>query len=200
MHKLDTKRIILQKNEVDLFWIDLSSIPLDLALLSPDERQRHDDYINPSRQIQFAKSRSMLRRILTDYLPIPPQDIRFEYGKFGKPSIMVEQNHADIHFNLSHSGDWFVCAVTQGKSVGVDIEVMRPILNMDNLAQQQLSLEKWQTFQQSTDAEKQRIFFDEWTRREATFKATESDEAANIELFALECPSDSLVGCLAVCI
>ncbi len=47
--------------------------------------------------------------------PFPP---RIETGPHGKPFL---PEWPDVHFNLSHSGKWAVCA-TAGHPVGVDIE------------------------------------------------------------------------------
>ena len=45
-----------------------------------------------------------------------------EYGPRGKPFF---PGHPNIHFNLSHSGPYALCAVGECP-VGVDIEVLRP--------------------------------------------------------------------------
>lgn len=46
------------------------------------------------------------------------RDISFTYGKNGKPSI---REYPDIHFNVSHSGN-FAIAAFAGKETGCDIE------------------------------------------------------------------------------
>ena len=45
------------------------------------------------------------------------------YDKYGKPSFKDEE---DIFFNISHSGNYCVCAFSD-KPVGVDIQMIRPL-------------------------------------------------------------------------
>lgn len=45
------------------------------------------------------------------------KDVRFVYGQYGKPYI----RDSSIYFNLSHSGEYAVCAVSDSE-VGIDIQ------------------------------------------------------------------------------
>ncbi len=52
-----------------------------------------------------------LRRILSGYLGCPPDEVRYSYGPQGKPSLIDE---GGLEFNMSHSGDLALYAVTRG--------------------------------------------------------------------------------------
>lgn len=68
-----------------------------------------------------AAARALLLRALAEEYGLTQQPLT-EYGPRGKPFF---PDYTHIHFNLSHSGPYALCAV--GKCpVGVDIEVCRP--------------------------------------------------------------------------
>ena len=54
----------------------------------------------------------MVRAILCDKFHYQNSQISFEYSGNGKPFL---KNNRNIHFNISHSGDWVVCAFQAGR-------------------------------------------------------------------------------------
>ena len=51
-----------------------------------------------------------------------PAAITFSYGDKGKPELDAEAGAGRLHFNLTHSGDLALIALTTFAPVGVDIE------------------------------------------------------------------------------
>lgn len=92
------------------------------GLLSPDERARADRYLQPLKKERFVLGRGMLRSVLSKYLDILPENIRFVYGEHGKPEL--KNTRKRFYFNLSHSRNIAVLAVTDRSRVGVDVEAM----------------------------------------------------------------------------
>lgn len=89
------------------------------------------------------------------------QPLRMAYGKDGKPAL------ADFpawHFNVSHSGDWVVCALAQCP-VGVDLQEERPL---------RVSLYHYFTpmEQEMLQSLPENAFFDLWVMKEAYGKCT----------------------------
>lgn len=176
-------------HDIDIIWVNLREVQFDWAVLSSEEQQRYESIICPDNASQFAKSRGILRQILANYLKLEPIEIRFCYNTFGKPSIISEQNLQQLNFNISHSGYWFVCAVAQNQAVGIDIEVMRPLIGFESLAESRLSAAQWRQFRHSNYQEQQQLFFSEWTRQEAIFKVIgEPHQRDDIHVKSLECP------------
>jgi 4'-phosphopantetheinyl transferase len=70
---------------------------------------------------RWSRSRSALRTILSRYIGIPQLDLEFRIGEHGKPAL----ENPGPHFNLSHSGDWAVVAVSAQAPVGIDVERVR---------------------------------------------------------------------------
>ena len=137
--------------------------------LSADESVRADRFINPLHQLRFIAARSSLRRILGWYLQCSPVTIRFTYSQLGKP-FLDKGHRSGIKFNLSHSGDWAVLAVTSGPDVGVDIEEVVFKDNLQQLADYVFDETEKALFTDFPPARQQRGFYRLWTAKEARLK------------------------------
>jgi len=76
-------------------------------------------------------SRGMRRAILASFLGASGRELRFEAGAHGKPMLL---GGGSLRFNVAHSGDVVVLAVTSGREVGVDIEEIRVSRDVARLA------------------------------------------------------------------
>ena len=85
-----------------------------------------------------------------------------EYTEHGRPHLP-----GGIDFNISHSGDYLLCAVTNEMRVGIDIEQINPVDFSDftNL----MTEEQWRTIRAS--ANPLRAFFTFWAIKESIIKA-----------------------------
>jgi 4'-phosphopantetheinyl transferase len=93
----------------------------------------------------------------------PPSVIHhLSYNPFGKPWISES-----IDFNISHSGDYVVCAVTNKGKVGIDIERIRAIELAD--FKRYMSPEEWKHIKYA-DLPYER-FYEYWTMKECVMKA-----------------------------
>jgi 4'-phosphopantetheinyl transferase len=110
----------------------------------------------------------LLRRVLGEYLDRQPSSLTFTCSERGKPSLEGQ----GVRFNLSHSGDLAVCAVTTVAEIGVDIEHIRPVEDIERLFMTISSVREFSAFQVLPAQEKLRAFFDAWTVKEACVKAT----------------------------
>ncbi|MEV4490111.1 4'-phosphopantetheinyl transferase superfamily protein [Micromonospora coxensis] len=96
------------------------------AVLDPAERRRaaaHGDAVLSRR---FVVARGVARAVLGAYLHRPAASLRWSTGRWGKPALA---DAAALCFNLSHTADVAVLAVSGGRPVGVDIERRRPGLS-----------------------------------------------------------------------
>ena len=140
--------------------------------LSPDETERAKKFKFEKHQNRYIAGRGALRAILGQYLHAPPADLRFAYLTNGKPTLADKFASAGIHFNLAHTGDLALVAVTRLGMVGVDVESVRPVKNVDELIARFFSSRENELFQKVPDHEKPAAFFNLWTRKEALLKAT----------------------------
>ncbi len=137
--------------------------------LSADERQRAERFKNGSDAARFVRVRSGVRAILSRYLDTDPKVLRFLYGAHGKP--MLAQPHAWLSFNLSHSRDLALVAVTRASAVGIDVERLHPRQKLDQIARRVFNREQLARLQRARDDAWLREFFENWTALEARLKA-----------------------------
>jgi 4'-phosphopantetheinyl transferase len=113
----------------------------------------------------------MARSILGEYLWIRPADVRFTLGLHGKPSVQAEPASEAIEFRLSHSNGLALCAVSRVRRVGVDLEFIRRMSSIDQIARRISSVAELTGFRSLPETAKERAFFELWTRKEACVKA-----------------------------
>jgi 4'-phosphopantetheinyl transferase len=148
----------MNKSPVDLWTVSLANP--SPSHLSEDEIARANRFKFEEDRIRWTRARSSLRVILSRYAGDDPSRLGFIYGKHGKPALLP---FSDVEFNLSHAGDWAMIAVTHSIQVGVDIELIRPNVDMAPLLRRLGETD----LPDATQLELYRI----WTRREAKSKA-----------------------------
>jgi len=110
----------------------------------------------------------VLRRVLARYLDEAPEEIALTRGERGKPCLATEPER--LGFNLSHSGELTLVAVSHGREVGVDVERAKPGRDLVALAARALAPEDAATVRAAAAAERTRVFYELWTRHEARLK------------------------------
>jgi 4'-phosphopantetheinyl transferase len=141
------------------------------ALLNPDERQRAGRFHFEKDRVAFVLARGTLRSVLGRYLGQPPARLRFSYNEWGKPQLLVREAEPSVDFNLSHSGEFALIAVTRGREVGVDVEHIREDFATDDVARRFFSDREYRELSCVDAGRRPRAFFDCWTRKEAFIKA-----------------------------
>lgn len=164
------------------------------SILDPQELERANRFRFPHLRDNFVLSHVALRKILARYLEIPPQDVRFDLGKHGKPEIRGSLNYGRVQFNLSHSGDWAVVAITQGREVGVDIETFRSDVNHLELARNYFSERECQSLLALPADKQARAFFVCWTQKEAFLKALGDGLSYPLSQFSVTVSPDEASG------
>jgi len=85
-----------------------------------------------------------------------------KYTKYGRPYI-----NREIDFNISHSGQFIVCAFSDCCRVGIDIEEIKS-LNLSDF-QNEFSLKEYAGIEKANDP--MISFYDHWTAKEAVIKS-----------------------------
>lgn len=136
--------------------------------LAPEEMDRAGRFRFERLQRHFIAGRGFLRDVLARYLPARPEELRFSYNDYGKPSLTGEQS---LQFNMSHSHEVGLVAVTRAAAVGVDVEHIRADFASDEIARRFFSRLEVETFNSLPQEEQVAAFFRCWSRKEAYIKA-----------------------------
>src|SRR5258708_23898411 len=111
-------------------------------VLSPDERERADRLHFLQDRNRFVIARGVMRETLAAYLKIGPTKLSFNYSQYGKPELKDELNSPGLRFNLSHSARAPFLAIQSNRTLGIDIEVVRPDLVSEGLAYRFFSVQE----------------------------------------------------------
>lgn len=140
------------------------------VLLSPDEVDRANRFHFPLHRDRFLIAHSWLRNVLSLYLDKAPSAISYHFTPEKKP-YLEPANGKQLTFNLSHSADLAVCAVTIDHDIGIDIEQMETE-SKEDLAKRFFSKSEYNLLTQVPAANRLAAFYQIWARKEAILKAT----------------------------
>ena len=104
----------------------------------------------------------LIRLNIVQYLDIPYSEIRFGYGKYGKPYLL---NYADYHFSVSHSEDCIVY-VSDQHPIGIDVEQIKKC----NFSVARRCFTSYENNFVANSADQNKAFFQIWTSKEAYVK------------------------------
>jgi 4'-phosphopantetheinyl transferase len=157
-------------------WIASLGQPADLIakllpLLSRDECQRAERFHRPTDRQRFIAGRVILRKIISAYLALAPDEVRFVYNEYGKPFISGDQNRGALSFNLSHSNGVALYAVARKRRVGVDVEYMREDFATLEVAERFFSKDEFEALKAAPVDRRTEAFFNCWSRKESYIKA-----------------------------
>jgi 4'-phosphopantetheinyl transferase len=142
-----------------------------LQALTSNEIQRSRRFHFQRDRARFTVARSMMRTILGRYLKLKPEELRFDYNFYGKPSLADDLRVAQLRFNLSHSHGLALLAVTLGRRIGIDLEYVRSEIASEEIAERFFSTEEVRALRQLPRSAFTEAFFNCWTRKEAYIKA-----------------------------
>ncbi|WP_339271864.1 4'-phosphopantetheinyl transferase superfamily protein [Paenibacillus sp. FSL K6-1330] len=148
--------------------------------LSPDRQDYVSKFKRASDYQRSVLGDAMVHRILRDKLGLDPMHIEIIRNAYGKPSL---KNHDNLHFNVSHSGHWIVCAVSH-EPVGIDVEKMEAI-DMD-IAKRFFHKTEFNALLHCDPSVRLSRFFDLWTLKESYIKAVGKGLHLPLDSFALE--------------
>lgn len=162
----------LKSDEVHIWSACLPDHENDLAyfisILSQDECDRAKSFKFSKDQKRFVITRGILRCLLSRYIGYPIQSIEIIYGLWGKPTVLPENS---IYFNLSHSGEFALYAITKNYEVGIDIEHIDRNFDIESIASNVFSRSELNDWRRLSLEDKVYTFFKGWVCKEAVLKA-----------------------------
>lgn len=154
--------------------------------LTGEEQRRAKRLRVASAQNQFVLTRTWLRSVLANYCELRAIDIPLAYSNHGKPHL----DHPELsrfQFNLTHSRDIALLAITLDRPVGIDLEWIDPKRDFQALASRYYSPKEQAWLKQFEDDKLSDEFYHIWVRKEAWLKAmgkgiTMALEAMDVEM------------------
>jgi 4'-phosphopantetheinyl transferase len=176
------------------------------ALLSDDELARASRFVFDLHRNRYLAGRLALRELLGRYLGRAASEVRFSYSTHGKPELPGET----LRFNVAHSDDLAIIGLTEHDRLGVDVECIRELRDIDGVARTVFSQRELEAFHALPDSSKTQGFFSCWTRKEAFVKAVGDGLSQPLDVFDVTlrageawslfdiAPLDGWVGAVAV--
>ncbi len=140
-------------------------------LLSADERQKAERFRLRADCHRHIIGRALARLTIGRLLDHRAESLRFRYTDFGKPYLADKMNERGVQFNISHSGDVVLVALTTNRRIGVDVERIRDDLNVERIAGRFFSARECSQLAALPDNLRRTAFFRCWSRKEAFIKA-----------------------------
>ena len=161
----------LAPGEVDVWTMRFPAAPApDPTSLSEDELLRAALLYFEDDRRRFTQSHVFVRRVLSGYLSLDPRDIRFATGPQGKPALAADMP-AGLAFNLTHSRNCAMIAVAITGKIGIDVEDLTSIDDLDQLVRMTFSEEDASAILALPVCKVLTAFLRGWTRKEAALKA-----------------------------
>lgn len=135
--------------------------------------RRHED------RVRKLYGELMIRKIIKEYLGVENFEIQLNRNKYGKPFL---EDYSNFNYNISHSGDWVVCA-TSDKAIGIDVEQSTDI-NLE-IVNRFFSKEEVQYLSSRDITQQKEEFFEFWTLKESYIKQIGMGFSINFKDFSI---------------
>jgi 4'-phosphopantetheinyl transferase len=153
--------------------LDLPTARLQVLeqLLSREEKMKAERFYRDRDRRRYAAAHGILKSIIALYLGMEASWVRFQYGRNGKPVLVNEFANTGICFNISHSEGIALFALSRGRQIGVDIETVREIPEISQIASHFFSTRENEALNRIPKGKRLQAFFRCWTVKEAFIKA-----------------------------
>ena len=151
---------------------------LDLISTEKQKRVREFKFFDDAQRCLYGEI--LARQAICERLNINNNQLRFSTNKYGKPIILEQES---LHFNISHSGDWILCAV-DSRTIGVDVEIIKE-LDLD-IARRFFSPEEYDDMMNIAINKRIKYFYKLWTLKESYIKAIGKGLAVSLKSFSFK--------------
>jgi 4'-phosphopantetheinyl transferase len=163
------------ESEIHVWWFVLDQpqhfVDSYYRILKQDEKKRILNFKTELLRNRHTVSRGVLKILISKYLDADPEKVEFMYSEQGKPFLSSPKNKTNLQFNMSHSNRLGICAFTKDNAVGVDVERIRELPNLEDMTEICMSEFEKRWFSKLPPATKNEMFYKVWTVKEAFIKA-----------------------------
>jgi 4'-phosphopantetheinyl transferase len=169
----------------------LTSLEVYAPLLDAREISRAKAYQFPRDKNNYIITHGLLRKILGAYLNIAPEEVNYQYNDFGKPFLPEVLNPDHLQFNLSHSQDYALVAISRDRMIGADIEYIHATRDIHGIVHRFFSNAEITQYEALPSTERLPGFYRAWTRKEALVKAIGKGLAHSLSDFSVSFAEES---------
>lgn len=184
---------VLEKGRVHLWRWSLRCPPDRINTLTQSlnelELDRAGRYHFEHLRQKFVVAHAGLRAILSGYTGIPAEQLAFRFGVQGKPTLIDRGGAPGLEFNLSDSQDIALAAVTLHQPIGVDVERVRDVPELDSITPTILAPEELGYLRKCEGTDRVAAFLRFWTCKEAIIKAMGVGLSANLKRIVVDAES-----------
>lgn len=175
MHRQSYPGLKLQQDEFHLWYThphlctDDALLAEYHALLTKEETEKQQRFVFEKDRHDALITRAFVRDLLSRYADRSPEDWRFKKGEQGKPEIIDAP--LPLRFNLSHTKNMIICAVTLQQDIGCDVEHTERKSDVLAVADRFFSKQETSDLFSLPESQQRSRFFDYWTLKESYIKA-----------------------------
>ena len=146
--------------------------------LTAQEIERQQRYVFEKDRHDALITRIFIRDVLSQYMDVEPSDWKFTKGDNGKPEIDYQSaspsntpSPLPLRFNISHTKELIICAVTLNNDIGCDVEHVERRADVLEIADRYFSEVETNELFSLPEKQQRDRFFDYWTLKESYIKA-----------------------------
>lgn len=144
---------------------------LDTSALHPSELEQASRYRQSADRLRYTVARAALRELLGRRQGIEQAALRFSVTSHGRPELAGTAGNGRLSFNVSHSGQHVLIAISDRRTVGIDVERIDPILDWQALVDLVCTEDEQRVLREESAWLQRQSFFRCWTAKEALLKA-----------------------------
>ncbi|HVA58247.1 MAG: 4'-phosphopantetheinyl transferase superfamily protein [Gemmatimonadaceae bacterium] len=179
----------LSATDIHVWHATLAATPENLSsaaeMLPAHEREKTALVASEAQRARLTLSRAWVRDILARYLSEAPADITIRRSARGKPQVVAKDTDAPLQFSVSHSADHMLVAVTRSDDVGVDLERMTRLADVERIAARFFARGEYDALLALPAEQHADAFFRAWVRKESVVKALGTGIAAAFDGFTV---------------
>ena len=160
--------------DVSVVHVDLTPCPAHeaeaYAWLNEAERASWPNFM-PGPRRRFSLSRAALRAILCGLLDCTNEQLSFGASGHGKPFALIQGAASAVSFNVSHSGNHGLIALSATRRLGVDVEERVPKRSLALLIEEVMGRDEQAELASLPGTERLHRFYRLWTFKESLIKA-----------------------------
>ncbi|WP_150267832.1 4'-phosphopantetheinyl transferase family protein [Paenibacillus tepidiphilus] len=150
-----------------------------LELLSAERRDSLCRFKRWSDRLRSFTGECLIRNLAGAYLGCRPSEVRIAKESGGGKPVLP---YAGMHFNVSHSGEWVVCAIDRCP-VGIDVEEIKPIDL--GIAERFFSADEYKALLTEPADRQIEMFYELWTLKESYLKQNGQGLSGGLDSFTV---------------